>query len=229
MTSATLTQSPQERRLWKRCFWAGIVTLILGAVVLSIFPSQGGDFLPGYGTPVIAFEFSSSPAEAKAAVGNSVEAMRSGTYSDFFFIIAFGLFLISFFHAAKLQTGQKLFKFMAAAALIAALSDVGEDILALQILSDLDAARGVDWMHYFAKAKFMALGITGVGAAIFLLSQPRILRKVEGAFAALGAGLTLFALTRPEQMGDMLGLGVTISWIAMLAYAATQAFKKVQA
>jgi hypothetical protein len=227
MTSIALTPSPQERRIWKRCFWAGIAALILGTLVLSIFPNIGGDFPPGYGTPVIAFEFASTADEAKAAVGNSVQAMRSGTYSDFFFIIAFGLFLISFFHAAKLQTGQHLYKFMAAVALIAALSDIAEDIFALQILNDLDEARGVAWMHYFAKAKFIGLGVTGLGAAVFLLRQHRILRKIEGAFTGLGGALTLIALTRPEQMGDMLGLGITIAWIAMLAYAATQSFKKV--
>lgn len=229
-----MIQTPEERRIWQRCFWAGVATLILGAVVISLFPSKGGNYPEGYGTPVIAFEFAQTISEVKAAIGfdvagaqNSLKAMKTGTYGDFVFIFAFTIFMISFFHAAKQQTGLALYKFLAAIALIAGLSDITEDIFALRILSNVEMSSGAQWMHYFAKAKFMGLSLVGLGAAVFLLRQPRLLRKTEGVFALLGGGLTLFALTRPEQMGDMLGLGVTISWIAMLAYAATQSFKKV--
>jgi len=193
-----MIQTPQERRIWQRCFWAGAATLVLGAVVISLFPSEGGNYPIGYGDPVIAFEFSQSASDVKNTIGfgdtgsqERAAAMKNGTYSDFLFIIAFTVFMVSFFHAAKVQSS------------------------------------GVKWMHYFVKTKFMALGLVGLGAAIFLLRQPRFLRKIEGVFAGLGGALTLFALTRPEQMGDLLGLGVTISWIAMLAYVATQTFKKV--
>jgi hypothetical protein len=219
-------QSAEERAIWRRCFWAGVLTLILGAVVLAVFPGEGGNYPAGYGDPVIAFEFATTPAEVQAAVGNDTQAMRNGTYSDFFFIISFAVFMISFFHGAHKQTSLQFYKFMAAIAFIAAGADIIEDVFALRILSDISLSNGVAWMHYFAKAKFMALGLVGLGAAFFLLRQPRILRKIEGVFAGLGGALTLFALTRPEQIGDMLGLGVTLSWIAMLAYAATQAFKK---
>lgn len=227
-------QTLEERKIWKRCFWAGLATLILGAVVISLFPSEGGNYPAGYGTPVIAFEFAQTSSEVKAAIGfggtgsqDSHAAMKTGTYGDFVFIFAFTIFMVSFFHAAKQQTGLALYKFLAAIALIAGLSDVTEDIFALRILSDVDISSGAQWMHYFAKAKFMALGLVGIGAGLFLLRQPRVLRKIEGVFTFGGGGLTLFALTRPEHMGDALGLGVTISWIAMLAYAATQSFKKV--
>jgi len=224
----------EENRLWKRCSIAGCLTLILGAIVIFIFPSEGAAYTPGYGTPVIAFEFATTPAQVKAAIGYGAEgwqrrlmAMKTGTYGDFIFIFAFGTFLVSFFHAAYKQSSIAFYKFMAAIAFIAAGADVIEDILALRILSNISVSSGVEWMHYFAKAKLMALGLCGVGAAIFLLRQPRLLRKAEGVFAGFGGLITLFALTRPEQMGDALGLGVALSWVAMLAYSATQAAKKV--
>ena len=228
-----MIQTPQERRIWQRCFWAGAATLVLGAVVISLFPSEGGNYPIGYGDPVIAFEFSQSASDVKNTIGfgdtgsqERAAAMKNGTYSDFLFIIAFTVFMVSFFHAAKVQTGLAFYKFLTATALIAGLADITENILALRIISNIEISSGVKWMHYFVKTKFMALGLVGLGAAIFLLRQPRFLRKIEGVFAGLGGALTLFALTRPEQMGDLLGLGVTISWIAMLAYAATQTFKK---
>jgi len=227
-------QTPAERRIWQRCFWAGLATLILGAVVISLFPSEGGNYPMGYGELVIAFEFSQSASDVKNAIGfgdtgwqERAAAMKTGTYADVLFIFAFTVFMVSFFHAAKVQTGLALYKFLAAVALIAGLADVTEDFLALRILSDIEISSGTAWMHYFVKTKFMALGLVGLGAGIFLLRQPRILRKLEGAFAFGGGAAVLFALTRPEHMGDLLGLGVTVSWIAMLAYAATQAFKKV--
>ena len=129
-----------ERQLWQRCFWAGLATLILGAVVLSIFPK--GDFVypRGYGDPVIAFEFADSISSVKAALGHSaagyedrLSAMKNGTYSDFIFIIAFGLFMTHFFLAAHRQTGLRVFKIFVAIAIIAALSDFTEDVFALSI------------------------------------------------------------------------------------------------
>lgn len=229
-----MIQSPAERRIWQRCFWAGVATLILGAVVMSLFPIKGGNYPAGYGTPVIAFEFAQTANEVHAAIGYSAQnwqerlaAMKTGTYGDFVFIFSFTIFMVSFFHAAKRQTGLALYKFLAAIALIAGLSDVTEDIFALRILSDVEVSAGAQWMHYFVKAKFIAFGLVGLGAGVFLLRQPRTLRKIEGVFAFGGGALILFALTRPEQMGDALGLGVILSWIAMLAYAATQSFKKV--
>lgn len=222
-----MTQTPQERRIWQRCFWAGLATLILGAVAQGVFPSTGGNYPAGYGTPVIAFEFAQTPTEVQKAVGNTVDMMRYGTFFDFPFILAFTVFMMSFFQAAKRQTGLPVYTVMAIIACIAGVSDVIEDIFALQILSDISMSAGVDWMHYFAKVKFAMLGLVGLGAAVFLLRQPRILRKIEGVFAGLGGFVTLLALTRPEQMGSFLGLGVTVSWIAMLAYAATQSFKKI--
>ena len=229
-----MMQTPEERIIWQRCFWAGFAMLILGAVVISLFPSEGGNYPVGYGTPIIAFEFAQTANDVKAAIGiggtgsqDNHAAMKTGTYGDFVFIFAFTIFMVNFFHAAKQQTGLALYKFLAAIALIAGLSDVTEDIFALRILSDVEISPGVEWMHYFVKSKFIALGLVGLGAGVFLLRQPRVLRKIEGVLAFGGGALTLFALTRPEHMGDALGLGVTITWIAMLAYAATQSFKKV--
>ena len=230
-------QSTEERLIWRRCFWAGVLTLILGAIVLAIFPSEGGNYPPGYGTPIIALEFAQNLTEGQTVINYGPsetwleyrDAMQMGTLADMPFLLVYGFFMVSYFHAAKIQTQNNLFKFFAAIAVIASLADACENFYIFDfLLGPKMRTGGTDatlW-HYFAKAKFMALGLVGLGAAVFLLRQPRILRKIEGVFAGLGGALTLFALTRPEQMGDMLGLGVTLSWIAMLAYAATQAFKK---
>ena len=226
-------QSPEERRIWRRCFWAGVLTLVLGAIVLMIYPNEGGPYPEGYGMPIIALEFAENISDAKTVIARKIlpehhlyeEAMLKGTLADMLFLVIYGLFMISFFHAAKIQTQLSYYKLFAAIALIAAIADAGENFGILGFLLDPDMGDATLW-HYFAKAKFMALGLTGLGAGYFLLRQPRILRKAEGLFALGGGALTLFALTRPEQMGDMLGLGATLSWIAMLAYAATQAFKK---
>ena len=223
-----------ERKLWQICFWTGLATLILGAIVLSIFPK--GDFVypKGYGEPVIAFEFAKTIAQVKAAIGygqtgweDRLSAMKRGTRADFVFIFAFGLFTISFFLAVFKQNGQRIFKVFAIIAVMAALSDFTEDIMALHILHNIGLSHGVAWMHYFVKIKFFGLGMVGLGAAYFLIRQPRHLRKLEGLFALLGGVITLFALSRPSQMGAWLGLGITLSWMAMLAYAATQSFKKI--
>ncbi len=223
-----------ERALWRRCFWAGLATIALAVLTLVFFPTIVNAFAPGYGTPVIAFEFAQTPSDIHTLFGYPestnwqywVGQMKTGTYADFPFILAFGTFMVSFFHAAYRQTAMPIYKFIAAVALIAALSDIAEDVFALKILSNIETSSGVEWMHYFAKAKFLGLGLVGLGAGLFLLRQPRTLRKIEGVLAGLGGALVIFALTKPSQMGDYLGLGTTIMWLAMLAYAATQTFKK---
>lgn len=237
MSRLSPAQSAPERRIWQRCFWTGIVMLVLGAVVITLFPASGGPYPAGYGEPVIAFEFAQTPQEVQTVLGFETRAdweavrksMRVGTIWDFPFLCVYTFFMLSFFQAAKRQTGHALYKFFAAIAFIAGAADLIENMQALQILSDIALSQGAALMHYFVKAKFMALGLVGLGAGLFLWRQPRPLRKIEGVFAAAGGVITLAALTRPDQFGNALGIGTMVSWLAMLAYAATQSFKSVKA
>jgi hypothetical protein len=232
-----VSQGADENRLWKRCFIAGLLTLVLGIIVLAVYPSGGGDYAAGYGSPIIALEFAQTAAQAQAVIDWGSDAasaykaaMFRGTLLDMVFLIIYGLFLASFFQAAHKQTGLSIYRVMIGIAVIAACADMVENFFLFEFLVDPEAtdSSGQLWWHYFVKTKFTALGAAGLGAGFFLLRQPRILRKIEGAFAGLGGALTLFALTQPENLGNALGLGVTLSWLAMLAYAATQAAKKAR-
>lgn len=197
---------------------------------------MGGDFPAGFGTPVIAFEFAQSAQEVQSALGiNLQEAsqrvadMQTGTALDFPFILAYGIFMMSFLGAARHQTGKGFYGIFIGLAFLAAISDSIENVFALKILSNIETAPGVEWMTIFVQAKFVGLGLCGLAAGHFLISQPRSIRKLEGFFCVMGGVLTLFALTNPSVFGTFLGFGVTISWIAMLAYSATQSFKRIAA
>ena len=60
---------PAPTRAW---FWTlafGLATLIFGLHLTQVFPQTGHDIAPGYGAPVLAFEFAGGQADLEAIFG----------------------------------------------------------------------------------------------------------------------------------------------------------------
>ncbi len=80
---------------------AGIATMVLGLIMLSVFPITA-DLREGFHTPIIAFEFAKTEADLRFMAGTSQEAishrqkMEAGMQWDMLFPLAYGglLFLL---------------------------------------------------------------------------------------------------------------------------------------
>lgn len=79
------------------CALAGLTTLVIALLIIPIFPIYAEGDIPGYPTPIYAFEFSRTEADLLAVFGHSTDAgwarrldmMDQGNHWDFFFMTAY--------------------------------------------------------------------------------------------------------------------------------------------
>jgi len=141
---AQRTRPPAPTRAWYWTLAFGIATLLFGLYLGQLFPQTGHDIAPGYGAPVLAFEFAGGQADLEAIFGfytdpeqvTRLAAMRTGNERDYLYMLLYAGFLTSGCFA--LWRELRLRALLAAAVLpvAAALCDAWENSL----LFDIQAA-----------------------------------------------------------------------------------------
>jgi len=92
-----MTKSPFKHTLVHVTTVFGVVTIILGAIMLFVFP-MSADLTEGFRTPIIAFEFAKNPADLAFLSGSSEasilnrEKMNAGHVWDMVFPFAYSGF-----------------------------------------------------------------------------------------------------------------------------------------
>ena len=141
---AQRTRPSAPTRAWGWTLAFGIATLLYGLYLTQVFPQTGHDIAPGYGAPVLAFEFAGSQADLEAIFGfytdpqqvTRLAAMRTGNERDYLYMLLYAGFLVS--GCIALWRELRLRALLAAALLpiAAALCDAWENWL----LFDIQAA-----------------------------------------------------------------------------------------
>ncbi|WP_194955322.1 hypothetical protein [Sphingopyxis solisilvae] len=226
---------PAPTRLW---FWTlgfGVAVLLFGAYLTQVFPQSGHDIAPGYGPPVLAFEFAGGQADLEAIFGfftdpqqvTRLAAMRAGNEQDYLYMLLYAGFLAS--GCLALWRELRLRPLLAAAALpvAAALCDAYEnwllfDIQAAFTLGDYSPAMAS--LPYPVAAKFLLLAATNVviGAAATQLGRWWAL---FGTVAILAAIPTVMALITPAAFAWALVPSAAAGWLLLLALAAAGSWR----
>lgn len=234
---AQRTRPPAPTRAWIWTLAFGIATLLYGLHLTQVFPQTGHDIPPGYGPPVLAFEFAGSQADLEAIFGfftdpqqvTRLAAMRTGNERDYLYMLLYAGFLASGCFA--LWRELRLRALLAAAVLpvAAALCDAWEnwllfDIQAAFTLGDYSSAMAS--LPYPVAAKFLLLAATNVmiGAAAARLGRWWAL---FGTLAILAAIPTVMALITPAAFAWALIPSAAGGWLLLLALAATGSWQAI--
>jgi hypothetical protein len=236
---AQRTRPPTPSRAWVWTLALGIATLLFGLYLRQVFPQSGHDIAPGYGAPVLAFEFAGSQSDLEAIFGfytdpeqvTRLAAMRTGNERDYLYMLLYAGFLTSGCIALWRDLRHRAFLAAAALPIAAALCDAYEnwllfDIQAAFTLGDYSPAMAS--LPYPVAAKFLLLGLTNVaiGAAATQMGRWWAL---FGTIAILAAIPTVMALIAPAAFAWALIPSAAGGWILLLALAATgswQAFAR---
>lgn len=218
------------KRNWLHCVLAGLLVLVLAAILAPKFPADGAGFASGYGSAVIAFEMARSVADLHLVFGTPddparatrIAMMDDGNIWDFAFMAAYGAFIALFLRAAGKTDGRTIWYLLAVLGVLAALADAVENNILLGLTADLEAAKDIELLAYPVWIKFFSIMISGVGAGIVIATQGRHFWRILGGVAALSALLVLVGFYDTATYGALLGLGVTICWIIMLAFAVSR-------
>jgi hypothetical protein len=222
-------------RWWVATLAFGIAVLLFGLYLGQVFPQSGHDIAPGFGPPVLAFEFASGQADLEAIFGfftdphqvTRLAAMRAGNEQDYFYMLLYAGFLAS--GCLALWRELLLRALLAAAALpvAAALCDAYENSLLFDIQAAFTAGNyspAMASLPYPVAAKFMLLAATNVviGAAATKLGRWWAL---VGSVAILAAIPTVMALITPAAFAWALIPSAAGGWLLLLALAATGSWR----
>jgi hypothetical protein len=229
------TRPPAPTRAWVWTLAFGIATLLFGLHLGQVFPATGHDIAPGYGAPVLAFEFAGGQADLEAIFGfytdpdqvTRLAAMRTGNERDYLYMLLYAGFLtsgcIALWHELRLRA------LLAAAVLpvAAALCDAWENYLLFDIQAAFtlgDYSPAMASLLYPVAAKFLLLAATNVmiGAAATQIGRWWAL---FGTIAILAAIPTVMAIITPAAFAWALIPSAAGGWLLLLALAAAGSWR----
>lgn len=223
---AQRTRPAAPTRAWVWTLVFGIATLLFGLYLGQVFPQTGHDIAPGYGAPVLAFEFAGGQADLEAIFGfytdseqvTRLAAMRTGNERDYLYMLLYAGFLasgcIALWHELRLRA------LLAAAVLpiAAALCDAWENYLLFDIQAAFtlgDYSPAMASLPYPVAAKFLLLAVTNVmiGAAATQIGRWWAL---FGTIAILAAIPTVMAIITPAAFAWALIPSAAGGWLLLL-------------
>lgn len=222
-------------RWWLVTLGFGIATLLFGLHLTQVFPQSGHDIAPGYGPPVLAFEFAGNQSDLEAIFGFFTDpqqvarlaAMRAGNEQDYLYMMLYAGFLAG--GCIALWRELRLRALLAAAVLpvAAALCDAWENWLLFEIQAAFtagDYSPAMASLPYPVAAKFLLLAATNVviGAAATQLGRWWAL---FGTLAILAAIPTVMALIAPAAFAWALVPSAAAGWLLLLALAAAGSWR----
>jgi len=205
------TNASKSKPLQRLTLLLGFLTLALGLVLISIFPSKA-ELSTGYVTPIIAFEFASSEADLNFLNGssqhkvNTRHAMRLGLFWDMIFPFAYACFLALLILAFKHSKPTIAISGVFVSCLIIPF-DLYENIAMLNVLSALDISADLS----------VGLG-NGQAALAPLLSALHIATWLK--WGALGVGIAcLSSLQWQNQAPKAALLSAVAAVLVLVTYA----------
>lgn len=230
---------PAPTRAWVWTLAFGIATLLFGLYLTQVFPQGGHDIAPGYGSPVLAFEFAGGQADLEAIFGfftdpqqvTRLAAMRTGNERDYLYMLLYAGFLVSGCIALWRELRHRALLAAALLPAAAALCDAWENWLLFDIQAAFtagDYSPAMASLPYPVAAKFLLLAATNVviGAAATQLGR---WWAPFGTVAILAAIPTVMAIITPAAFAWALIPSAAGGWLLLLALAATgswQAFAR---
>ena len=114
-------------RWWLAALFLGFGTITVGLWLSQTLPQDSFAAEPGYGAPVLAFEFAGGQDDLLAIFGpdgdprqvGRLAAMRTGNERDYLYMLLYAGFLASGLIALGRETGLRLFAVAAALPLLA--------------------------------------------------------------------------------------------------------------
>lgn len=232
---AQQTRPPAPTRWWFVTLGFGLAALLFGLHLGQVFPPTGHAVAPGYGAPVLAFEFAGGQDDLEAIFGFFTDpqqvvrlaAMRAGNEQDYFYMLLYAGFLAS--GCVALWRELRLRAILAAAVLpiAAALCDAYENWLLFDIQTAFtagDYSPAMASLQYPVAAKFLLLAATNValGAAATQIGRWWAL---FGTLAILAAIPTVMAIITPAAFAWALIPSAAGGWILLLALAAAGSWR----
>ena len=206
------------------------IPLVICIVAMNVFfPKESPD---NYSSFITAFEFVKTPENVTTlfslleptedatadslSVAEKIAGLNIGNYIDFFFMVIYTLFLFLFFKKAAPHYNLKWLKFGMPLAILALLSDIGENVFLIKIAnaypSTVEMSDNLSVLPFFVWTKWLALAIVcALGAIAFLLGK-KLITKLLAFVLIIPIILGIMALlTQSDLMIDGFTVSIFVS------------------
>lgn len=211
--------------------YIGLLLIAVSIVLLFVNPSKGVKLPQGFVTPVVAFEFISSTAEVYDLFGYTladfngemVVKMRAGTLIDFFYMLVYTIFLCYICLACNRITGEKWFFLSGVIAILICLSDYGENVQLLSIMSKLSSGNfenEVGLLHYFTWAKWGGLSAVFISFIPFL-RKSGFMGRVISLVSLISALAGSAAYIHRSVLNELYVLSIALIFIMLITFSFT--------
>ena len=216
-------------RWWYATLLLGIAVLAFGLHLAQVFPQDSFAAEPGYGPPVLAFEFAGGQPDLIAIFGpdgdprqvGRLAAMRTGNEQDYLYMLLYAGFLASGLVALSLELGLRVLKVAAALPILAGVCDAWENGLLLDIQAAFtlgDYSPAMASLPYPVAAKFTLLALTNVAIGLAIAQIGRW-HQLAGTLVIVACVPVLMAIALPARYGWTLLASTGGGWIVLLGLA----------
>ena len=223
-------------RWWHAALLIGFGAILVGFWLGQTFPQDSFTAEPGYGAPVLAFEFAGGQDDLLAIFGpdsdprqvGRLAAMRTGNERDYLYMLLYPGFLGCGLVALGRETGLRAVLFAAALPLLAALCDAYENWLLLDIQAAFtvgDYSPAMASLPYPVAAKFVLLALTNVATGLALAQLGGRWWTLAGTLVIVACVPVLMAIAVPSHYGWTLLATTGGGWIALLGTAAIASWR----
>ncbi len=223
-------------RWWLAALFLGFGTITVGLWLSQSFPQDSFAAEPGYGAPVLAFEFAGGQDDLLAIFGpdsdarqvGRLAALRTGNERDYLYMLLYGGFLASGLIALRRETGLRMYAFAAALPILAALCDGYENWLPFDTEAAFtagDHSPAMASLPYPVAAKFVLLALTNVANGHALAQLGGRWWSLAGTLVIVACVPALMTIALPAHYGWTLLAAAGGGWILLLGISATACWR----
>lgn len=186
---------------------------------------------PGYGAPVLAFEFATTQNDLIAIFGDAADPaqstrlaeMQAGNEQDYLFMLLYAAFLSAGCWALWREVRRPMLLLGVVMPILAALFDAWENwlLFAIQAAFTLgEFAPELATLGAPVAAKFLLLTATNIVIGLGLMAIPGRGWQLAGVLIIVPCVTTVMALIAPMAFGWTLAPAIAAGWVALLGTAA---------
>ncbi len=208
--------------------YLGLLVAGMSIVLLAVFPSRAAWMMKGFYTPILAFEFVQSPDEVERMFGfpgtrehsTMLASMDLGNRLDYLYMLLYTSFLFFFSRACARTTGRRHYYAGSGLSIVILMADALENVQLLKITAKMagsDIAGALVFLHVFTWIKWGGIAVVFLILALYFFRGGSS-SKTIAVLGVVSFLLSVGAYCRRSVLNELMGLSVSLMFLAMIVY-----------
>ena len=223
---------------FKNVIYSGVVTIVIGVMLLVTFPQKLPWMIEGFSHPVLAFQYTGSVEEVHKTFGiiptgekilssgevqDILDAMIRGDIVDLFYPLGYVAVMIFLSFKCFQLSGNKIYLFALTFAALAGISDWAEntvELIMLHALPNGDIEPLIPWHMLFVRTKFFFASVSILITGKWFLDDKEFKNARYIGYASIAIAIFgLFASIYRSSLTQIYGYSMIFPILGIIFYA----------